>query len=293
MTAVVRLGRLEELVCEALEEGRLEDVRALLARHHPADVADVIDRLDDDEQARVFVLLAPAQAAHVLSETDLAATRALVRSLDPAATAMLFEQMETDDIVEILGEDIPEAQLEILRALPSAEAQEVKRMLAYPARSAGRLMTEAFVAVRAELTEAEALAALRRASSHVEALSDLFVLDGDGRLTGVVSLRALLGAPPAQRLDVIMTSPLAQVTPETDQEEVARLVSQYDLLAIPVVEEGGRMLGIVTVDDVVDVLVQEGSEDVLRLGAVQEGGTDESYFTTPIWPPSAAASAGS
>jgi len=283
MTTVVRLDRLEELVCEALEEGRLEDVRALLARHHPADVADVIDRLDDDEQARVFVLLAPAQAAHVLSETDLAATRALVRSLDPAATAMLFEQMETDDIVEILGEDIPEAQLEILRALPSAEAQEVKRMLAYPARSAGRLMTEAFVAVRAELTEAEALAALRRASSHVEALSDLFVLDGDGRLTGVVSLRALLGAPPAQRLDVIMTSPLAQVTPETDQEEVARLVSQYDLLAIPVVEEGGRMLGIVTVDDVVDVLVQEGSEDVLRLGAVQEGGTDESYFTTPIW----------
>jgi magnesium transporter len=283
MTVVVQLDELEERICAALEAGRQEEIRELLLRHHPADVADVIDRLDDDEQARVFGLLPPAQAAEVLSETDLAATRALVRRLEPVAAAALFAQMAPDDVVEILGEDIPEALPSILRVLPPAEAREVQRKLAYPPRSAGRLMTEAFVAAQAELSGAEALALLRRLASSVETLSDLFVQDEAGQLMGVVSLRALLSAPPSQPLRVLMVAPAAQVAPETDQEEAARLVSQYDLLALPVVGEGGIMLGVVTVDDIVDVLVQEGSEDVLRLGAVQEGATDEGYFTTPIW----------
>jgi magnesium transporter len=283
MTKVVQLDQLEEQVCAALEAGRLEALRDLLAQHHPADVADVIDRLERDQQAQVFALLAPEQAVHVLSETDLAATRALVRDLEPAATAALFQRMATDDVVEILGEDIPEAQASILRAMPPAEAREVQRQLAYPPRSAGRLMTEEFIRVRAELTGEEALAVLRRSASSVEAISDLFVLDAAGRLTGVVSLRALLSAPPAQRLEAILAPALAQVAPETDQEAAARLVSQYDLLTIPVVAQDGRMLGVVTVDDIIDVLVQESGEDVLRLGAVQEGATDEAYFTTPIW----------
>ena len=283
MTGAVQLDELEERICAALEAGRLEEIRGLVFRHHPADVADVIDRLDNDERLRVFGLLPPAQAAAVLSETDLAATRALVRRLEPAAAVALFEQMAPDDVAEILGEDIPEALPSILQALPPAEAREVQRKLAYPPRSAGRLMTEAFVGARAELSGEEALMLLRRSASSVEALSDLFVLDDAGRLIGVVSLRALLSAPPTQPLRDLMIAPAAQVAPESDQEEAARLVSQYDLLALPVVGEGGLMLGVVTVDDIIDVLVQEGSEDVLRLGAVQEGATDEAYFTTPIW----------
>jgi len=143
-------------------------------------------------------------------------------------------------------------------------------------------MTEAFVQITPEQTSTEALATLRQAANEVETLSDLYMLDDARRLTGVVTLRALLLAPPEQQLSMIAAEPAARVTPETDQEEVARLVSQYDLLAIPVVAASGEMLGVVTVDDVVDVLVQEGSEDVLRLGGVQEGATDESYFTTSI-----------
>ncbi|HMQ30992.1 MAG TPA: magnesium transporter [Chloroflexaceae bacterium] len=282
MATVVSLEQLETQVRATLEDGRLDELRGLLAEHHPADIADVIDRLDDDEQARVFGLLPPDQAADVLSETDLDATRALVRKLSPEAAAALFQLMSTDDVVEILGEDIPEAQQALLRAMAPGEARDVRRHLAFPARSAGRLMTEGFVRVAAEQSAADGLAALRQAAPEVETLSDLYVLDGGGRLTGVVTLRALLVAPPEQPLGAIATEPEALVTPDTDQEQVARLVSQYDLLAIPVVTAGGVMLGVVTIDDVVDVLVQEGSEDVLRLGAVQEGATDESYFTTPI-----------
>lgn len=282
MTTVVSLEHLEAQVRAALEDGRLEELRALLAEHHPADIADVIDRLDDDDQAAAFGLLPPDQAADVLSETDLEATRALVRKLAPEAAAALFQRMSTDDVVEILGEDIPEAQQALLRAMAPAEAADVRRHLAFPPRSAGRLMTGAFVRVAAEQTAAEGLEALRRAAPEAEALSDLYVLDGDGRLVGVVTLRALLAAPPERTLGAIAAEPPACVAPDTDQEEVARLVSQYDLLAIPVVAPGGVMLGVVTVDDVVDVLVQEGSEDLLRLGAVQEGATDESYFSTSI-----------
>lgn len=283
MKTVVTLDNLEQDICSALDHDDLEEVRLLLLQQHPADIADIIDRLDSDEKVRVFRLLTPALAADVLSETDLDATRALVRRLPAAETAALFRLMSIDDVVEILGEDVPEDQQDLLRAMEPSDAHEVQQQLAYPPRTAGRLMTGEFVRARAEMTAAEALILLRRVAHAVETLTALFVLDSTGRLSGVVTLRALLTAAPGQQLNGILDARMVSVTPETDQEEVARQVSQYDLLSIPVVAEDGRMLGVVTVDDVLDVLVQEGSEDVLRFGAVQEGATDESYFTTPIW----------
>jgi magnesium transporter len=273
---------LERRVRRALEQHDLDAVRALLTGRHPADVADVIDRLDDADQVQVFRLLAPEQAAGVLGETSTDATRELLEQLPPAEVGDLLDRLPMDDVAEILSEAVPDRQQVVLAEMEPIDAAEVRSLLQYPPQTAGRLMTEKFVRVRPELTAAETVALLRRIDPEVETLNDLYVVDEARRLVGVVSLRAVITTTPDRRLGEIMLRDLVTATPETDQEEVARLVSRYDLLALPVVDVGGRILGIVTVDDVVDVLVAEGTEDVLRFGGVEGGPTDQPYFAVPM-----------
>jgi len=243
----------------------------------------VIDRLDGDDEVQLFHLLSPAQAAAVLDEMSVDATRALVMRLPAAEVAAILNQMPSDDAAELLAEDVPERQQALLMAMEADDASAVRALLTYPLRSAGRMMTPYFVQVRQEMTIAETLTMLRQLDPEIESVVDLYALDEDRRLQGVVSLRNVLTVAPSQTLaDVIDLQPVS-VLPETDQEEVARIVSQYDLLTVPVVQPNGRMLGIVTVDDVIDVFVQESTEDVLRFGAVQSGPQDESYFATPVF----------
>lgn len=282
MKTIVNLEELEQDVLTALEENNIDKLRILLAEQHPADIADIIDRLEDEEQLAVFRLLAPIHATDVLSETGVDATRELLQSLPADEVRVLLSRMSTDDVVEILGEDAPDLQHELLAMMEPQDAHEARALLTYPPRTAGRLMTEDFVQASPDMNCAEALAALRQVALDVETISNLYVLDAYKRLIGIVKLRNLLIAPPERRLMDIAQSEFITVAPETDQEEVARLVSQYDLFAVPVVDQDRKMLGIVTVDDVIDVLVQESTEDVLRFGAVQDGATDESYFDVPI-----------
>jgi magnesium transporter len=190
--------------------------------------------------------------------------------------------MDPDDAADLLGEMTPERVTALLAAMEPDDAAEVRALLRYPPQSAGRLMTEKFVRVRPEMTAAETIEYLRRTDPEVETLTNLYVLNQAQQLVGVVSLRAVITAAPERRLDEIMNTHLITAAPEIDQEEVARLVSQYDLAALPVVTPQGRMLGIITVDDVIDVLVQESTEDALRFGGVEGGGGDQPYFTVPI-----------
>ena len=281
-TTRTSLETLEEEVRQALATQTLDELRPLLAESHPADIADVLDRLDDEDQLAVFRQLPLEQAAAVLGETALEATRALIDQLPPTEVGHLLDQMPPDDAAEILGEDVPERQAALLAAMEPQEAGEVRTLLTYPPRSAGRIMTEEFARMRPEMTAAEVLASLRDLDPAVETLTDLYVVGSADELLGVVSLRSVIIAQPDQRLNELMTRDPITVPPQTDQEEVARLVSQYDLLSLPVVTPDHRILGIVTVDDVIDVLVEESTEDVLRLGAVEGGATDETYFATPM-----------
>jgi magnesium transporter len=283
MKTMLSVGTLEQEVRAALDANDLAALDDLLHVQHPADIADVIDRLDHAQQRQVFALLAPQQAADVLSETSVAATRALVRTLDPGAARAIFHYIAMDDVVEILGEDAPAERSSLLEAMEPQAARAAQTMLAYPLRSAGRLMNDAYVRVRPDMTAEASLRLLGRVGPEVEAITDLYVLDEEQRLLGVVTLRDLLAAPPERTLSALANPEPVTVLPETDQEHVAWLVSQYDLFSLAVVAEDRRMLGFITVDDVVDVLVQEGTEDVLRFGAVQEGATDETYFNVPIW----------
>ena len=273
---------LEQQARAALDADDLDGLRRLLALRHPADIADVIDRLDDQARLRAFRLLDPAQAAEVLDETDFAATRTLIARLPDGEAADLLDLLPPDDAAEILAEDVPDRQEALLAAMEPADAAEVRTLLHYPPQSAGRLMTEKFARIAPEMTAAEAITHLRGIDREVETIRDLYALDARQRLLGSVSLRAVIMAPEDLRLAELLQPPVVTVTPETDQEQVARLVSQYDLLSLPVVTPDGRMLGIVTVDDVIDVLVAESTEDLLRLGAVEGGRPNESYFDTPL-----------
>ena len=273
---------LEQRVRRVLDENDLESLRVLLANRHPADIADVIDRLDDEDKVRVFRVLSPRQAADVLGETSSDATRELLENLPEELAGDLLDSLPMDDVAAILAEDVPDRVQELLAAMEPGDAAEVRTLLSYPPQSAGRLMTDKFVRVRPGMTTGEVIAFLRLIDPEIEALSDLYVLDADRHLLGVVSLRQVITAPPDRLLRDIMNPDVVTVAPTTDQEEVARLVSRYDLLALPVVAAEGRMLGIITVDDVIDVLVEEGTEDVLRFGGVASGGTDQPYFSVPI-----------
>jgi magnesium transporter len=190
--------------------------------------------------------------------------------------------MPMDDVAEIFTTDVPERQEELLGEMRPSDAAEVRTLLQYPPESAGRLMTEKFVRLRPNLTVDEAITRIRRLDPEVETITDVYVLDAHDQLVGALSLRELLVAPPTKRVKEIMTSPVISVTAETDQEEVARLVARYDFLAMPVVSAENRILGVITVDDILHVLVEEGTEDALRFAAVEPGVLNQPYFTVPI-----------
>ena len=274
---------LEQRVRHVLADNDLDGLRMLLAGRHPSDIADVIDRLDDEDKVKVFRLLTHRQAADVLDETSGDATRELLENLPKEEVGDLLDSLPMDDVAEILAEDVPERQQELLAAMEPRDAAEVRTLLSYPPQSAGRLMTDKFVRVQPEMTAGETIAYLRLVDPEIESLTDFYVLSPDQYLLGVVSLRAVISAPPERRLREIMNTDVVTVAPTTDQEEVARVVSRYDVLALPVVASEGRMLGIITVDDVIDILVSEGTEDVLRFGGIEGGPElDQPYFNVPL-----------
>ena len=195
-----------------------------------------------------------------------------------------------DDAAWVVSRASParaEAILTELSARTPAAAEDVRTLLTYGEATAGRLMTEKFVRLSAAMTVEEAFAAVRRADPEVETLTDLYVVDTPGaaeeRLVGVISLRDLVRARPAQRLAEVMTPDPITVSVDTDQEDVARLFSKYDFLALPVVDRQGALAGIVTVDDIIDVLVEEHTEDQLKFSAVEPGVINQPYFSTPLW----------
>jgi magnesium transporter len=272
---------LETAIRELLDRDAREPLREFLAEQPAPDVADVLDRFSTEERVAVFTLLAPRLAAAVLSEVGTETATELLDALTPDDAAALLENLPPDDAAAVLGEEETEETTALLERMSPEAAEEVRALLEYPENSAGRLMTERFVRVPPEMAAGDVVDHLRRVDPHVETFSDLYVVEGEDRLVGVVSLRQVLLANPATRLGEFMTTKVISVAPGDDREVAASLVAHYDFMAIPVVDDG-RILGIVTVDDIVDVLLEEGTEDQLRFGAVEPGVWNQPYFTTPI-----------
>ncbi len=269
--------RLSESIKELLGGGRDKRLADVLEEAHPADVSRVIRELPVEDQVRVFRLMSPQHAGAVLAELDDPVLRELVGSLDEAEVSRALDRMPSDEVADVV-EELPKQQAEgILDLMEEEKAEEVQELLEYEEGTAGRLMSPDFVAVHEQATVARALEHIRKAKTGDGAFY-VYVVDDHDHLVGLVPLHRLLAAEPATPIHAIRTEDVESVTVNTDQEEVARLVQHYNLIQVPVVDATRRLLGTIGVDDVIDVIREEATEDIQRLGGV---GGDETVLDPP------------
>ncbi len=255
-----------------LRRGAITNLAKMLGRMHPADIARVINHLSSPKEKRtVFELVrGEAQRGQVLSELDGDSINQVLSDLPPSDVAWLLKDLGPDDVAYILGVLPEERAKEILALMKTEDSTEIADLLKYPKDSAGAIMTTEFFSLPEDTTAQEAIRRLQHATD-AEMVFYIYVTDKENHLVGVLSLRQLLTVPPATPLKNIMTRDVISVTVDTDQEEVARQVASYNLLAIPVVEKDNTLVGIITVDDVVDVIREEATEDMLKMaGAIEE-----------------------
>ncbi len=262
----------------ALERDDVAGAAAIIAGLRPPDQADLFAELNDEAQVALLPKLDPADSADILEELDDEAAAELVAALSAEAVIRIVDQMEPDEAADLLGDIHPQQAEVVLAGLEDPD--EVRPLLLHPDDSAGGLMTSEFLALRRRMTAADAIHAIHEWNPEAEEIYYLFVVDGAGWLCGLVSLRQLIVAEPDTPLYAIMDPEVISVQAGTDQEECARIMTRYDLLALPVVDSVGRLLGVVTVDDVVDVLVDEATEDIQRLGGAQP--LERPYLDTGI-----------
>ncbi|MCS7208281.1 MAG: magnesium transporter [Fimbriimonadales bacterium] len=257
-------------------------LQQLTTEYAPQDIAEALSLMDSPaEQAYALLQMDEAVASEIIEYLEPALVEEIFDHIPVEKAARLLQLIPADDAAQIIDE-LDEAKAEaLLQQMAPPEAREVRELLEYPENTAGRLMVRQYVRVRPDWTAEMTLDYLRQAGREIETIYYLYAVDTRQRLVGVCSLRDVVVADPSKRIEQIMNPEPIVVKPETDQEEVANLLSKYDLLALPVVDELGRMLGIVTVDDVVDILVSESTEDVLKLGGVEA--TEEPYFRLTPW----------
>lgn len=274
------LQEMQERVESLLDARDLTTLLAYLKEQHPADIADMLEFLDEPQRVEIFQLLQADVAAEVLDETLTEITRELVEAMPGYQVADLLETLPTDDAAEVLSELDERLADQLLDLMEPREAAEVEALLAYPEDTAGRLMSTRIARLQSGWTVEEALDYMRGVDLEVETLSYLYVVNGGGRLIGVVPTWRMLTASPQRRIKDIMDPDVISVLVTTDQEEVARVVSQYDFFAIPVIDDAGRLRGIITHDDVIDILQDEFTEDVQRFGGSVP--LEHTYLSTSI-----------
>ncbi len=242
----------------------------ILNKSHPADIAEVIKYLTDSEKKQVFGLISdPEKAADVLSELDISDSLRLLEGMTEEQISTILNEMSSDDAAELISNLPEEISSRVLQLMEHEDQKDVEDLLQYEEKTAGRIMTTEFFALHEDTTADEAMKAIRE-NSEAEMVFYIYVVDERNHLVGVVSLRQLVVVSPQTKLKDIMTTDVISVSTDTDQEEVARIVERYNFLAIPVVDEKNHLMGIITVDDVIDVLREEATEDIMKMVGTKE-----------------------
>jgi magnesium transporter len=276
-----------EQIARFIHKHRDEDhakIREQLGALRSADVAEVLNALPSlGEAAEMLALLPLPTAVEVCNQPTLRRRAALFEQVEPALAARLLEGVSADERTEIVRRMSVRGR-RLLLPLLSAEARtEVERLLQYPEDTAGDLMTTEFVRLEPMMTVSQALAQIREVAGERELIYACYVLEpGSGRLLGAVSLRDLVMADPARPVTEVMRTNPVTVAALEPRKEVTRKISKYNLLAVPVIESDGRVVGFVTVDDAIDAMVADQTDAVLRMGAVEPGALDEPYMSTPF-----------
>lgn len=265
----------------ALDRSDTDRLRALTANLHEADLADLLEYLHQEERAALIEALGSEFSVGTLSELEEAVRDQVLEALPSAQVAEAVRELESDDAVYLL-EDLDErAQSDILAKLPEIERVALERSLHYPEDSAGRLMQTEFIAVPPFWSVGQTIDYMREEDDLPNSFSELFVVDPAYHVVGTVPLNILLRTKRPILIEEITNEDVNLISVNEDQEEVARDFERYDLISAPVVDENGRMVGVITVDDIVDVIQEEAEEDIHRLGGVgDESITDTVLRTT-------------
>lgn len=263
-----------------------EAIREALEEFHEEDIAEICEDLEVDLVVELMRALPDEFAAGVLERMDSDKRAQILTRLETKDAASLLAEMAPDDradVVQTLEIPLRESMLVALDKFEPEAADEVRELVAYPEGAAGSIMTTAFVGVAPETKVWQAMAELRRLSKEgsAEMIYYVYALAYGGRLVGVASLRDLILAEPGQLLSDIMVENVVRALDSDDKENVARTMAKYDFHALPVVAQSGKMLGVITVDDVVDVVIEEATEDAQMMGAVVP--TEHGYFETGLW----------
>ncbi len=264
-----------------LDQGNFQGAKALLIPVQPADIAEAIEGLPEPLQVIAFRLLSKDEATEVYEYLDSSVQQALIEEFKRQDVLDIVDKMSPDDRARLFDELPAKVVRRLLGQLSPAEREATALLLGYEAGTAGRIMTPKYISLKEGMTVTQAIERIRTMADTTETIYYLYVTDAARCLTGILSLRDLVTAQAGERVGDVMTREVVSVTTDTDQEEVARMIQRYDFLAVPVVDAEQRLVGIVTVDDVIDILEQETTEDIYTLGGVQAG--DDDYFQTNLF----------
>jgi Mg2+ transporter MgtE len=268
-----------DLLDRDLSHVQLSVTHKRLHELHPADVADIMEKLSAAQRAKVFEHLDNTQAAEAISELEDEFQADVIDDLGNQRASDILGMMDPDDAADIIG-DLPYDKAEmLLRLMGVKESRAIRSLLGYKEKTAGGIMTPEITTVTEEMTVSEVIEFLRSEAAEHESIYYIYVVEGDRHLTGVISLRDLIMSGPETPVSGFIERDVITVLADEDQEDVAETMSKYDLLALPVIDESGKLLGIVTVDDALEVMEEESAEDL----ALATGSQHSQHPTAAIW----------
>ena len=270
-----------DMIKELLEDGQYTRLRQRIADMNIADIAAVMEELKEEDMLKVFRILPKSMAADVFSYLEVENQQLIITSLSDREAANIINNLMSDDATDLL-EEMPSNIVKKLLANASAETRrDINHLLRYPEDSAGSIMTVEYVDLKENMTVEDAIQRIRQIGVDSETINICYVLDPKRTLVGTVALRYLLISPPDAVIGDIMHENVVYLNTLMDQEEVARQFQKYDFTAMPVADNEGRLVGIVTVDDVVDILQEEATEDIEKMAAIVPSA--KPYMRTGVW----------
>ena len=276
-----RQGLLTPEIRQLLKKRRIEEMKAALKDLHPVDIASILTNLKDEETIVVFRLLPQELALETFNELDEEEQSSILSLLGKNYAATVLNEMAPDERADLF-EELPEEIIErFLPLMSPAERSDVEKLLKEKEHSAGSIMTTEYASLKPNLTIAEALKNIRQMAPNKETIYYLYVVDNEEKLVGVVSLKDLVLGEPSQKIAEIMHPEVISVKENQDQEEVAHLIAKYNFLAMPVVDKKNKLSGIVTVDDTIDIIKEENTEDIHKMAAMEA--PEEEYFKSSFF----------
>jgi magnesium transporter len=270
----------EELLT-MLEERRFKELKEALENMHPFDIAEMLEELDDKQMILAFRLLTKDDAAETFTEMNSDMRETLLNALTDSEIKEFMDEMYLDDTVDVLEEMPANVVDRLLMATDEERRKQINTLLKYPDDSAGSIMNVEYIAFNKEMTVEEAILKIRQIGLNRETIYTCYVLE-KRKLIGAISLRELLTSGDSRTIEEIMETNVLYVNTHDDQEEVVNIISNYNLIAIPVVDNEMRMVGIITVDDAMDVMEEEATEDMSMMAGIV-GPSEDSYFETSTW----------